>query len=284
MAAKLDRLLRKLVPSTALLSRSLPGSATLRVADLVARPLLRIFTHQPVPPLTYIVRTGVSNSIFFPHNYYLTASANMWMYFFAQGYAKLDSTIVDIGSGVGKGAVGLRDFAYNGGVRFAGTYHGFDIDPKMVAWCKENFPGDRFRFTWLDVESTVYNPQGDRMAKPKLDVSDSTADLVFSQSLFSHLLEADIEHYLAESFRMLRPGGSMLMTYFCFEDMEALGLIGGRWTFAHRLGAARVENVKYPESAVAYSREWIEDAARHQGFREVSTVLPAHQSTLMCVR
>lgn len=283
MAAKLDRLLRKIVPSTALLSRSAAGSVTLRAADLLARPLLRVFTRQPVPPLRYIVRTGVSNSIFFPHNFYLTWSYNMWLYFFAEGLAKLDSHVVDIGSGVGKGAVALRDFGYNG-VKFSGKYYGFDIDPRMVEWCERNFADERFQFTWLDIESSVYNPGGDREKKPALAVPGGTVDLVFSQSLFSHLLEADIEHYLAESFRMLRPGGAMLMTYFCLEDMEALGLLGGRWTFEHRMGAARVENVKYPESAVAYSRDWIMEAARRHGFSDVQTVLPAHQSTLRCVK
>ena len=283
MAAKLDRLLRKIIPSTALLSRSAAGSVTLGAADLIARPLLRVFTRQPVPPLRFIVRTGVSNSIFFPHNYYLTSSYNVWLYFFAEGLAKLDSHIVDIGSGVGKGAVALRDFGYNG-VRFSGKYYGFDIDPAMVEWCEKNFPDDRFRFGWVDVGSSVYNPRGGREAKPALDVPDATVDLVFSQSLFSHLLEADIEHYLAESFRMLRPGGAMMMTYFCLEDMQALGLLGGRWTFAHPMGAARVENLKYPESAVAYPRDWIMDAARRHGFSDVQTVLPAHQSTLRCVK
>lgn len=283
MGARLDRLLRKIVPSTALLSRSAAGSAALGAADLIARPLLRVFTRRPVPPLRYIVRTGVGNSIFFPHGYYLTASYDVWLYFFAEGLAKLDSHVVDIGSGAGKSAVALRDFGYNG-VRFTGKYHGFDIDPAMVEWCGRNFPDDRFRFTRLDIGSSVYNPGGGREAKPPLAVPDGTVDLVFSQSLFSHLLEADVEHYLAESFRVLRPGGAMMMTYFCPEDMEAQGLLGGRWTFEHRVGAALVENLEYPESAVAYSREWMEEAARRHGFGDVRTVLPAHQSTLRCVK
>jgi SAM-dependent methyltransferase len=228
------------------------------------------------------VRTGVGNSIFFPHDYYLTSGFNTWMYHFATGVAKLDSNIVDIGSGSGKGAVALRDFHYNG-VRYTGTYYGFDIDRAMVDWCNENFPREHFRFTWLDVGSTVYNPTG-KKETPRLDVPDGTVDLVYSHSLFSHLLEADIENYLAESFRMLRPGGTTLMSFFCLDDLEALGLLGGRWTFRHTLGAARVENEKYPESAVAYRKEWIVDLARRQGFSAVDVILPQHQSTLRCVK
>ncbi|CAA9311266.1 MAG: hypothetical protein AVDCRST_MAG68-1234 [uncultured Gemmatimonadetes bacterium] len=283
MPPKLDRLLRKLVPSTAILSRSAPGALALAATDLVARPLLRVFTSRPVPPLRYIVRTGVSNSIFFPHDYYLTSSGNTWMYFFATGAARLDSTIVDIGSGVGRTAVALRDFHYHG-VKFTGTYHGFDVDRDMVEWCSRNFPGDRFRFHWVDAGSTVYNPGGVRDLHPALSVESGSVDLVYSHSLFSHLLEDDIQAYLAEGYRVLRPGGVLLMTFFCLEDMEELQLLGGRWTFRHTVGAARVENQKYPESAVAYPREWMMEAARRQGFSSVEVILPAHQSTLRCVK
>ena len=279
---KLDRVLRKLVPSTALLSRSAPGAVALTATDLLTRPMLRVFNRRTVPPLRYIVRTGVANSIFFPQDYYLTSSYGTWMYFFATGVAKLDSRIVDIGSGIGKGAVALRDFHYHG-IGFTGRYLGFDVDREMVEWCNRNFPAENFRFSWVDAGSTVYNP-GARKEPPRLDVPDGTVDLVYSHSLFSHLLEEDLENYVAESYRMLRPGGTMLMTFFCLDDLEALGLLGGRWTFQHTVGAAKVENARYPESAVAYSREWITDVARRVGFSSVDVILPAHQSTLRCTR
>lgn len=281
--SRLDRFLRRIVPSTALISRSAAGAPVLAAADGLGRGMLRVFSRQPLPPLRYIVRTGVGNSIFFPHYYYLTASWPIWMYFFSRGIASLDSRIVDIGSGVGKSAVALRDFGYNG-ERFRGHYHGFDVDRGMVEWSRAHFPADRFTFTWLDMNSQVYNPGGSVGNRPPLEYQAGTADLVFSQSLFSHLLEEDIRHYLRESVRLLRPGGVMSMTFFCLDDLEALGLLGGRWTFAHDLGAARVENLKYPESAVAYRREWMLAAAREAGFSSAEVVLPAAQSTLECVK
>ena len=281
--SRLDRALRRIIPSTALLSRSAATVPMLAAADGIARAMLRVFTRQPIPPLKYIVRTGVGNSIFFPHHYYLTAAYPIWMYLFSRGLASLDSRIVDIGSGVGKSAVALRDFDYLG-QRFQGHYHGFDIDPGMVAWCRENFPADRFRFTCLDMNSSVYNPEGSVGNRPRLEYEDGGADLVLSQSLFSHLLEDDIRHYLRESRRVLRPGGVMSMTFFCLDDLERLGLLGGRWTFQHPLGAALVESSKYPESAVAYQREWMLGAAREAGFSSAAVILPATQSTLEGVR
>jgi SAM-dependent methyltransferase len=279
----LDRALRKIVPSTALLSRSKLAWPVLAAVDWAARPLLRLFTRRPVPPLRYMVRTGVGNSIFFPQHYYLTASYNIWMYFFARGFARLDSRIVDIGSGVGKSAVALRDFVYVT-ERFTGHYHGIDVDPAMVEWSREHFDPERFRFSLVDMASSVYRPNGSGGAKPRLDCADGSVDLVFSQSLFSHLLEDDIRHYLAESCRILRPGGRMLMTFFCLDDLEEQGLLGERWTFRHSRGAARVENDRFPESAVAYRRAFMLEEARRAGFSEARIILPWYQSTIECVR
>jgi SAM-dependent methyltransferase len=277
---RLERWIRKIVPSTAVLSRSAGFRILSRISDAVVRPIWRISTRQPIPPLATIVRTGVGNSLLFPHYYYLTASANIWLHFFAHGYATLDSDIVDIGSGVGKSAVALRDFGYMG-ERFTGSYHGFDVDAEMVAWCRAHFPADRFRFDRVDARSLVYNPEG-RGEPPRLEREDASADLVFSQSLFSHLLEGDVRHYLAESHRVLRPGGVLLMTFFCMEDLQALALLGGRWSFSHRVGAAFVENLDYPESAIAYDREWMLAAARGAGFGTPRVILPSYQSTLEC--
>ncbi len=276
----LDRRIRKIVPSTAVLSRSKAFHALSLLSDAILRPLWRVSTRQPLPPLRLLVRTGVGNSLLFPHYYYLTAASSIWLHFFSQGYANLESDVVDIGSGVGKSAVALRDHQYMGS-HFRGSYHGFDVDPEMVAWCRAHFPSDRFQFTRVDARSTVYNPAG-TAEKQRLDRPDASADLVFSQSLFSHLLEGDIRHTLAESRRILRPGGVMLMTFFCMDDLRALDLLGGRWSFAHAIGPAFVENLSYPESAVAYDRDWMLEAARAAGFREARVILPSYQSTLEC--
>ncbi len=280
VSAAVNRRIRRWVPSTALLSRGWVFRVASWIPDRLARAFLGLLTKQPLPPLPLIVRTGVGNSVLFPHLYYLTASSPIWMYFFSNRYADLNSTVVDIGCGVGKSAVGLRDANYMG-EEFCGQYLGFDVDPDMVDWCRAHFPADRFTFYRVDSASTVYNPAG-RASRPHLECADNTADLVFSQSLFSHLLEEDIRHYLAESYRMLKPGGWMLMTFFCLDDLEELNLMEGRWTFRHAVGSARVENLRYPESAVAYTRSWMIEAALSAGFAEADVILPNYQSTIAC--
>jgi len=253
-----------------------------RGVDLFVLPAWRLVTPQPLPPLRYIVRTGVGNNVLFPHYYYLTAGADLWTFILGNGYATLDSTIVDIGSGIGKAALTLRDYDYLGN-RFTGRYYGFDVDKEMVEWCAHAFPSDRFQFEHVDTRSAVYNPDGSTVPPP-LAVADGTADLVVAQSLLSHLLEDDVVHYLREAHRMLRPGSRMMSTVFCLDDLEEQDLLGDRWTFEHQLGAARVENPRYPESAVAYPRTWMLDAARDAGFSQAEVLAASYHSILLCTK
>lgn len=277
------RWLRRLVPSTAVLSRSALFYPFSVINDWTVGTASRIVSKRRVPPMRYISRTGC-NDILSPYFFYLTKGVNFWLYAFAQGWAKLDSRIVDLGSGCGKTAVALQDFEYMG-ERFRGKYFGFDVDADMVRWCQQNFDPEHFSFRAVDMFSAVYNPGGASVAKVHLEGCDDNAiDLVISQSLFSHLLESDVRAYVKEAARVLRPGGIMAMTFFCMDDLRAQKLLGGRWTFEHRRGAAYVENERYPEAAVAYDKGWMEQVCREAGFSEIQTILPAYQSTVLCVK
>jgi hypothetical protein len=45
---------------------------------------------------------------------------------------------------------------------------------------------------------------------------------------------------------------------------------GCRWTFRHRRGNANVENLRYPEAAVAYHEAFMTELVTNCGFREVT--------------
>jgi SAM-dependent methyltransferase len=292
-----------LVPSTAVLSRSALFYPLSVLNDWTVGAACRLITKRRFPPMRYISRTGC-NDVLSPYFFYLTHGVNFWLYAFAQGWANLDSRIVDIGSGCGKSAVALRDFQYMG-ERFHGQYFGFDVDADMIRWCQQNFDPEHFSFRAIDSYSAVYNPAPPRLASeqgtrtlrqaqgrlrgttdlPVLEgCEDSSIDLVMSQSLFSHLLERELQAYVKESARVLRKGGVMAMTFFCMDDLRALNLLGGRWSFEHRRNAAYIENERYPEAAVAYDKAWMERACREAGFSKVETRLPSYQSTIFCVK
>ncbi|MFZ0707107.1 MAG: class I SAM-dependent methyltransferase [Candidatus Korobacteraceae bacterium] len=278
-----ERWLRKLVPSTAVLSRSAAFYHLSLINDWTVGAACRLITKRRFPPMRYISRTGC-NDVLSPYFFYLTHGVNFWLYAFAQGWANLNSRIVDIGSGCGKSAVALRDFEYMG-QRFQGQYFGFDVDADMIRWCQQNFAPEHFSFRSIDSFSAVYNPSGASQTQVRLQgCDDGSIDLVMSQSLFSHLLEPELRAYVRESARVLRGGGLMAMTFFCMDDLRALKLLGGRWSFAHQREAAHIENERYPEAAVAYDKAWMEQVCREAGFSRVETILPAYQSTVLCVK
>lgn len=68
------------------------------------------------------------------------------------------------------------------------------------------------------------------------------------------MLPPDMEHYLSEVSRVLKPGGRCLITFFVLNQ-ESLGLINEQRTvvpFAHDCGEHRISSTEAPELAVAY--------------------------------
>jgi SAM-dependent methyltransferase len=62
----------------------------------------------------------------------------------------------------------------------------------------------------------------------RLDVSDSTFDLILSSQVLEHVLHP--EHYLDEAYRLLKPGGKLVITtHGIFEDHSCPGDYH-RWT------------------------------------------------------
>jgi SAM-dependent methyltransferase len=117
--------------------------------------------------------------------------------------------VLDIGCSCGK----LARFLYmNPRLRYVGT----DIFLPAIQWSREAFAslaGDRFHFDHFDAYSAVYNPQGKIQARDYRFPYDGGAfNAVVCASLFTHLLEPDCVHYLAEISRVLGPRGRAIIS------------------------------------------------------------------------
>ena len=130
-----------------------------------------------------------------------------------------DQTILDVGCGCAKVARPLVDFLSQDG-----EYHGIDIGADCIAWCRNayrRFPN--FHFHHADLFSTRYNRNGGSPAsRYRFPLERGTVDLVFLGSVFTHLLPAEVENYLRETARVLRPGGRVIATYFILDDVSRL--------------------------------------------------------------
>jgi ubiquinone/menaquinone biosynthesis C-methylase UbiE len=160
--------------------------------------------------------------------------------------------VLDVGCGIGRMAIPLTDY-----LSPAGEYHGFDIVKKGIDWCQERitprFPN--FHFLQSDVYNKHYNPDGKmRAADYVFPFADGKFDFVFLTSVFTHMIPADLENYLKEISRVMKPGGRCLITMFLLND-ESRRLVGDGKSdldFRHDMGGYVTTRPEDPETAIAY--------------------------------
>ena len=169
-----------------------------------------------LPPNYLRIRVGVGNRLFANQIIYLSGSRHFWLYTLTKGLWSSDSTIMDIGVGCGRFAQYLRDYDFLGN-RFTGAYIGIDIDQEMLDWCNQHFDS-RFRFHLSTDKSASYHNTGSGIEAYRVPEPDSSIDLVFSTSLYTHLLEAEMINYTRETYRLLKPGGYFAAYCLCLKD------------------------------------------------------------------
>jgi len=167
-----------------------------------------------------------------------------------------EMTVVEVGCGIGRDAFQLFDF-----LSPSGCYVGIDVTRDSIEWCQQNittkFPN--FRFFHVDAYSELYNPYGQQELRYVLPMANNSVDRVVLASVFTHLLENEIIHYMSEFRRVLKPDGLVYASFFLFtpEAIEAAKTKRNTaWeaTFACPLGDGVYGNdPAYPRGAVAYT-------------------------------
>jgi SAM-dependent methyltransferase len=114
----------------------------------------------------------------------------------------------------------------------------------------------------------MYNPAGTiPPAAFVFPYSDQSFDFVILSSVFTHMLTGDVEQYLGEIARVLRPGGRVFVTLFLL-NAESLALQeGGRSGRVFERVDERYGRMpgEIEEAAVAYDETYIRDLfARHR--------------------
>ena len=112
-------------------------------------------------------------------------------------------SILDFGCGPAGTILWLRELAPDADVT------GTDIDAEAIAWARANVRGATF---------------GVNGAMPPLAYAESTFDLVYAISVFTHLDEGPQDAWLEELFRVTRPGGICMVTVHApssWPDMPA---------------------------------------------------------------
>jgi len=153
-----------------------------------------------------------------------------WRYRLIQGHGlQPDTDFLDLGCGVGRIAVALIPTLETG------TYAGFDIVPPAISWCEREITSrhPRFTFSLADVRNRQYNPHGSVAASEYVfPYPGDRFDLALASSVFTHMRPDGIRRYLAETARVLRPGGRLVSEFFLLDGTAVDSLEHGRTAFA----------------------------------------------------
>jgi SAM-dependent methyltransferase len=262
------------LPSTPVLARWPVFPRALDAADWVLHR--RDPRYAALPPASLRIRIGVGNRLLRNAEIFDDAHAIIRRYV-EEGWVADGARVLDLGSGIGRNAVALRDQIE------VASYDGIDVDTEMVAWCRKYLAGPTTRFHHADLYSAVYNPGGQPVAGYQLPLSTSSITFSLGISVFSHLVAGDAAHYASELGRVTAPGGFGCHTFFLLDHLD--GHLGDRWTFKHQLDGCRVESTKYPEAAVAYREADVRAMFARHDFDVVAVLdVDRHQQTVVIRR
>lgn len=178
-----------------------------------------------------------------------------------------DEKVLDVGSGYGRLALPLSKYLSENG-----EYRGMEIVKNEVDWCTDVITSQRnnFRFIHADVYNFHYNRGGStRACFYKFPFESNYFDFILLTSVFTHMLSFELDNYLSEIARVLRPGGRSFITYFLMNE-ESKRLMKEKQSamyFPTKIGEFWLKDVNDPEAAVCFDESFILDLYRRHGLK-----------------
>jgi SAM-dependent methyltransferase len=193
-------------------------------------------------------------------------------HFIELGSLRPHESVLDIGCGIGRMAVPLTSYLSG-----RGSYRGFDIVEDGIRWCERNvsprFPN--FQFALVEAQNPTYRKDAPvRASEITFPYPAATFDFAAATSVFTHMLPADVMHYLAEINRVVRPGGRAFLTYFLIDEVTDRLQAEGRTAVAFEEGNGyRISDSLRPlEGAVGYLEQDARAMLRNAGLELVEPV------------
>ncbi|MDX6188486.1 class I SAM-dependent methyltransferase [Flavobacterium sp. Fl-318] len=164
--------------------------------------------------------------------------------------------VLDIGCGIGRAAVPLTQFLKN-----EAKYEGFDVVKKGILWCKKNITKDfpNFNFQYIPLNNDLYYLTSQKAENFVFPYRDHSFDTVFLFSVFTHMQPVEVQNYLNEISRVLKPGGKCLSTFFIYNDEieTAISKQNSAFNFPYKEEGYRLMNQKVPSANIAFEEEYL---------------------------
>lgn len=175
---------------------------------------------------------------------------------------KAGAHILDIGCGCGRVARHLLDTPIT-------AYAGFDRHPGMIRWAQSHIGAcdDRFQFRLVDVKAEYEEIDKEVGHVPASEFSFPYDDDAFTgalaASVFTHIDFAATSRYLAETARVLIPGGRLRASFFLDETTGSMS--GSGWNFVirkedilHTLDKVGLEVIEIQPSPAPSRQVWFQ--------------------------
>lgn len=182
-----------------------------------------------------------------------------------QDYLNLSANdqVLDIGCGIGRTAYPLQKF-----LNAEGSYDGFDAMEKGIKWCKKNIEPNHqnFNFKYTPLKNGLYNDSKGNAAEFIFPYEDNRFDKAFLYSVFTHMKIAEIQNYLNEIYRVLKPGGTCLATFFLYKKGDDLHLNDG-FKFLVQKDGYRLLDKNVEEANIALEYETLQKMVADSGLK-----------------
>lgn len=179
----------------------------------------------------------------------------MLRFFVEKGGLQPNHTVLDVGSGIGRMAIPMTGY-----LNKDGRYEGFDAVQLGVRWCQKNissrFPN--FHFQYIPLDNDLYRADGINAAQFQFPYPDQYFDFAIVISVFTHMLPAQVENYLQEIARVLKPGGTCVATFFLLnEDSKKRMTANPAFTFPYGRGHFRLMDERVQSANVAFEEAYL---------------------------
>ncbi|MEZ5042090.1 MAG: class I SAM-dependent methyltransferase [Saprospiraceae bacterium] len=171
--------------------------------------------------------------------------------------------VLDIGSGIGRIAIPLTQFLDN-----QARYEGFDVVKLGVQWCEKNITSKypHFNFTYIPLDNDLYRSRGLNSANFRFPYEDNAFDFIILTSVFTHMLPEEVENYLKEIHRVLRPGGTCMATFFIWNAAsEKHSPSNPSFQFPYDYHHYRLMDDKVKSANVAYLESYLQTKIQTAG-------------------
>jgi ubiquinone/menaquinone biosynthesis C-methylase UbiE len=196
-----------------------------------------------------------------------------------QKYARLDPSqaLLEIGCGIGRDAMLLAEY-----LSPRGSYTGVDIIKDSIDWCQKNITArhPNFSFIHYNVKDQLHNPGGQISTTDiRLPIASDSIDRIILWSVFTHMFEEGIMHYLKEFRRVLKKDGLIYVTWFVVDERvldaaRKVQLTNYNLKFEHAAGpGCYISDPVHPLGAVAYEEKKVRELVQTSGLKLEEPIL-----------